>query len=125
MSSDLETNKRIATDFYDLIFNKGDFESARKYMGRYKQHNALVADGPEGLRVYVEYRKSVFPNARSEIKRVVAEGDYVVLHVHTRRTPKIQRASIEIFRLENGKIEEHWDVIQDVPEDWAHPNGMF
>jgi predicted SnoaL-like aldol condensation-catalyzing enzyme len=125
MSSNLETNKKIVTDFYDLIFNKGDFESARKYMGHYKQHNPIVADGPEGLRVYVEYRKSIFPNARSEIKKVIAEGDYVVLHVHTRRTPKIQRATMEIFRLENGRIEEHWDVIQEIPEGSDNPNGMF
>jgi predicted SnoaL-like aldol condensation-catalyzing enzyme len=125
MTSDPETNKKIAAEFFDLIFNKGDFESARKYMGLYKQHNPLVADGPEGLRVYVAYRKSIFPGSRSEIKRIIAEGDYVVLHVHTIRSPKVQRATIEIFRLENGKIEEHWDVGQEVPETLAHGNGMF
>jgi predicted SnoaL-like aldol condensation-catalyzing enzyme len=123
--SDLETNKKIAAEFFNLIFNKGDFESARKYMGRYKQHNPNVADGPEGLRVYVEYRKSIFPNSRSEIKRIIAEGDYVALHVHTIRSPKIQRATIEIFRIENGKIEEHWDVGQEITGDFAHRNGMF
>jgi predicted SnoaL-like aldol condensation-catalyzing enzyme len=123
--SDVETNKKSAAEFFDLVFNKKDFESARKYMGRYKQHNPNVADGPEGLRVYVDYRKSIFPNSRSEIKRIIGEGDYVVLHVHTIRSSKVQRASIEIFRFENGKIEEHWDVGQEIPDDFAHPNGMF
>ncbi|OPY79381.1 MAG: SnoaL-like polyketide cyclase [Syntrophorhabdus sp. PtaU1.Bin058] len=123
--SETETNKKIAAEFFDLIFNKKDFESARRYMGRYKQHNPNVADGPEGLRVYVEYRKSIFPDSRSEIKRIIGEGDYVVLHVHTKRTPKTERATIEIFRFENGKIEEHWDVAQEIPGDFAHSNGMF
>jgi predicted SnoaL-like aldol condensation-catalyzing enzyme len=126
MSSDLETNKRNVAEFYDLIINKKDFESARKFMGaRYKQHNPLVGDGPEGLKAFIRYLKANYPKAKSEIKKVIAEGDYVVLHVHSSRTPKVQRAIIEIFRLENGRIDEHWDVIQEIPETSANPNGMF
>ncbi len=126
MSSDLETNKRNVAEFYDLIINKKDFESARKFMGaRYKQHNPLVGDGPEGLKAFIQYLKANYPKAKSEIKKVIAEGDYVVLHVHSSRTPKVQRAIIEIFRLENGRIDEHWDVIQEIPETSANPNGMF
>ncbi len=126
MVSDLETNKKNVKKFYDLIVNKKDFESARKYMGnRYKQHNPNVADGPEGLRAHIENKITHFPDARSEIKRIIAEGDYVVLHVHSRPTPKRQRAIIEIFRLENGKIDEHWDVVQEIPETSLNQNGMF
>jgi predicted SnoaL-like aldol condensation-catalyzing enzyme len=127
MSSSLEANKKAVQEFYDLIINKKDFESARKYMGdRYKQHNPLVADGPEGLKAFIEFLKTNFPDARSEIKRVFAEGDYVILHVHSIRPPNMRgRAIIEIFRLENGKIDEHWDVIQEIPEESANPNGMF
>lgn len=126
MVSDLETNKRNVVEFYDLIINKKDFESARKYMGdHYKQHNPRVADGPDGLRTHVEDLKNNFPDVRSEIKRIIAEGDYVVLHVHSRRTPIRQLAIIEIFRLENGKIAEHWDVVQEIPESSLNSNGMF
>jgi predicted SnoaL-like aldol condensation-catalyzing enzyme len=126
MASLQETNKEIVKKFYDLIINKKDFEAARPYIGpRYKQHNPLVKDYPEGLREFIEFLKKNYPEARSEIKRVIAEDDYVVLHVHSIRSPKIQRAIIEIFRLENGKIDEHWDVIQEIPETSANPNGMF
>jgi predicted SnoaL-like aldol condensation-catalyzing enzyme len=126
MVSDLETNKKNVVDFYDLIINKKDFESARKYMGdHYKQHNPRVTDGPDGLRTHIENLKTNFPGLRSEIKKIIAEGDYVVLHVHSRRTPSRQLAIIEIFRLENGKIVEHWDVVQEIPETSLNSNGMF
>jgi len=126
MESMLETNKKIVVEFYDLLINKKDFESARKYMGDYyKQHNQKVADGPDGLRAHVENLKTNFPGVRSEIKKIIAEGDYVVLHVHSRRTPQRQLAIVEIFRLENGKIVEHWDVVQEIPETSANGNGMF
>jgi len=126
MASLQETNKEIVKKFYDLIINKKDFEAVRPYIGpRYKQHNPLVKDYPEGLREFIEFLKKNYPEARSEIKRVIAEDDYVVLHVHSIRSPKIQRAIIEVFRLENGKIDEHWDVIQEIPETSANPNGMF
>jgi predicted SnoaL-like aldol condensation-catalyzing enzyme len=93
---------------------------------RYKQHNPLVADGPEGLKAFCEFLKTNFPEAHSEIKQVFADGDYVILHVHSTRTPGTRgRAIIEIFRLEGGKIDEHWDTIQEIPETSANPNGMF
>ena len=126
MASDLESNKKNVLEFYDLIINKKDFESARKFMkDSYIQHNPRVADGPDGLKAHIEDLRINFPDVRSEIKKVIAEGDYVVLHVHSRRTPKRQLAIIEIFRLEDGKIVEHWDVVQEIPETSLNPNGMF
>jgi predicted SnoaL-like aldol condensation-catalyzing enzyme len=83
-------------------------------------------DGAEGLRGFIEFLKTRFPKQHGEIKRVVAEGDLVVLHVHSTRgddTPG--RAIVDIFRIENGKVVEHWDVIQDVPAQAANANGMF
>jgi len=127
MQPAVEANKKAVQEFYDLIINQKDFEAAKKYVGsRYKQHNPLVADRPEGLREFVEFLKTNHPEAKSEIRRTFAEGDYVILHVHSLRAPNTRgRAIVEIFRLENGKIEEHWDVIQEVPEISANPNGMF
>ena len=123
----LERNKQFVAEFYDIIINQKDYEKAKPYMGpRYKQHNPLVADRPEGLRDFIEFLKTNAPEAHSEIKASFAEGDYVILHVHSLRQPNTRgRAIIEIFRLENGLIDEHWDVIQEIPETSANPNGMF
>jgi predicted SnoaL-like aldol condensation-catalyzing enzyme len=126
MNTVLETNKKNVAEFYDLIINKKDFASARRFMGdRYKQHNPLVKDGPEGLKEFIKSLRTNYPEARSEIKRVFADGDYVILHVHSIRNAQLQRAIVEIFRLENGKIDEHWDVIQEIPATSANVNRMF
>jgi len=70
--------------------------------------------------------KEKFPNSHNEIKRVIAEGDLVVLHVHSVREPGQRgRAIVDIFKVENGKIVEHWDVVQDIPEKSANDNTMF
>ena len=125
--SQLELNKRIATEFYDAAINRKDFAAASQYLGNsYRQHNPTAADGAEGLRAFIDFLKTRFPNQRGEIKRVIAEGDLVVLHVHSTRgddTPG--RAIVDIFRVENGKVVEHWDVIQDIPAQSANTNGMF
>ena len=127
MQSSLEANKKIVREFYDFLINKKDFKSASKYIGnRYIQHNPFVAEGPEGLKAFVDFLKSDYPDARSEIKRIFADGDYVIIHVHSVRIPNTRgRAIFDLFRLENGKIIEHWDAIQDIPESSANPNGMF
>ena len=125
--SEAEDNKRIATEFYDAAINRKDFAAASQYLGSaYKQHNPTAADGADGLRAFIDFLKMRFPNQRGEIKRVIAEGDLVVLHVHSTRgddTPG--RAIVDIFRIENGKVVEHWDVIQDIPAQPANSNGMF
>jgi predicted SnoaL-like aldol condensation-catalyzing enzyme len=126
-ASPLEANTRIATEFYDAAINRKDFAAASQYLGSdYKQHNPTAADGAEGLRAFIDFLKMRFPNQRGEIKRVIAQGDLVVLHVHSTRgddTPG--RAIVDIFRIDNGKVVEHWDVIQDVPAQPANQNGMF
>ena len=107
--ADPEANKKIVVDFYEKALNQKDFEAASKYFGpRYIQHNPTAASGPEGLKALVTFLKEKFPNSHSEIKRVIAEGDYVVLHVHSVREPGQRgRAIVDIFRLEDGKIVEH------------------
>jgi len=127
MDGQIERNKQIVAEFYDLIINQKDYERAKRYMGpNYRQHNPLVKDHPEGLREFIEFLRNNAPQAHSEILRSFAEGDYVILHVHSLRQPNTRgRAIVEIFRLENGLIDEHWDVIQEIPETSANPNGMF
>ena len=127
MQPSLEANKKAAREFYDFIVNKKDFQSASKYIGsRYIQHNPLIEDGPEGLKKHIEFLKSNYPETTCEIKLVCAEGDYVFIYSHNIRVPNTRgRAIMDIFRLENGKFVEHWDVIQDIPERCANPNGML
>lgn len=123
----MEANKKAALEFYDLAVNKRDYEAASKYIGAdYKQHNPLVGDGKEGFKSFLAMLKRDFPDSRSEVKRVFADGDYVIIHVHSVRTPGTRgRAIFDCFRFENGKVVEHWDTIQDVPEKSANENGMF
>ena len=122
-----EINKRNVVEFYDLAINKKDFAAASKYLGpRYIQHNPTAPDGAEGLKGFIEFLRAKFPESRSEVKRAFVDGDYVILHVHSVREPGTRgRAIVDIFRLENGKVVEHWDVIQDIPEKAANANGMF
>jgi predicted SnoaL-like aldol condensation-catalyzing enzyme len=122
-----ERNKRIVVEFYEKAINQKDFEAASKYIGpRYTQHNPLAADGPAGLQAYLQYLRATYPNSHSEIKRVFADGDYVILHVHAVRVPGTRGSAIvDIFKLESGKVVEHWDVIQEIPEKAANANGMF
>jgi predicted SnoaL-like aldol condensation-catalyzing enzyme len=123
----MEKNKQTVRALYEAALNKKDFEEARKYLGsKYIQHNPVAADGPEGLKGFIAFLKEKFPNNRSEIKRIFADGDYVIVHVHAVREPGTRgNAIIDIFRLEDGKVVEHWDVIQPIPEKSANNNGMF
>lgn len=122
-----EANKKAVVEFYDRALNQKDFEAAAPYFGsRYVQHNPNAADGIEGFKAFLGFLREKFPQSRSEIKRVLADGDYVILHVHAVRTPGERGSAIvDVFKLENGKIVEHWDVVQPIPEKSANGNGMF
>jgi predicted SnoaL-like aldol condensation-catalyzing enzyme len=120
-------NKQIVSEFYEKGLNQKDADAGVSYLGaRYTQHNPTVADGPEGFRKFIAFLKEKFPQARGDIKRIFADGDYVILHQHAVREPGTRGvAVIDIYKLENGKIIEHWDVIQPVPETTASGNSMF
>jgi predicted SnoaL-like aldol condensation-catalyzing enzyme len=122
-----EINKQNVIEFYDKAINQKDFEAASRYLGsKYIQHNPTAADGAEGLKAFIQFLRDNYPNAHSEIKRIYVDGDYVVLHVHSVREPGTRgRAIFDLFKLENGKIIEHWDAVQDIPEKSANSNGMF
>ena len=123
-----DNNKKIVTSFYKLAFTDHKaVEAANRYIGdKYIQHNPRVPDGKQAfIDFFVPFFKQ-HPDQRGEIKQVIAEGDLVALHVHA-KTDKADRgrAIVDIFRVENGKIVEHWDVIQDIPEKSANQNTMF
>jgi len=122
-----EANKKAVLEFYDKALNQKDFAAAAKFLGpRYVQHNPNAADGIEGFQRFIGFRREKFPNARSEVKRAFADGDFVILHVYSIRAPGERGVAIvDIFRLENGKVVEHWDVVQPVPDTAANGNTMF
>jgi predicted SnoaL-like aldol condensation-catalyzing enzyme len=130
MTDTLERNRRNVIAFYERMFNDCQpAEAIERYAGaEYKQHNPHVADGKQAFIDYFERMAREYPGKKVHVKRSVAEGNLVVLHCHQVWPTDANKdwAGIDIFRLDDaGKILEHWDVLQVVPSESAHSNGMF
>jgi predicted SnoaL-like aldol condensation-catalyzing enzyme len=127
IADQLAHNKKLVLEFYHKLIGEKDFEAARPYMGSmYRQHAPYAADGHEGVAAWVRKFKESFPQHHYEVKKVIAEGDFVVLHLHGKSgLHPFGESVVDIFRIEHGKVVEHWDVIQPIPESADNANSMF
>jgi predicted SnoaL-like aldol condensation-catalyzing enzyme len=126
--ADLDRNKQTVIAFITRAFNdKQPADAVAQYVGsEYIQHDPQSPDGAEAFIQFVNGFAGQFPQLRIDIKRVIAEGDLVVAHLLITMAPENRgMAGVDIFRLQNGKIVEHWDVLQPVPEQAANNNTMF
>ena len=123
----LEKNKENAVAFYRMAYLGEPEKAVELYVGdQYIQHNPDVADGKEGFITYFKRMQDEYPEKSIEFLRVVAEGNMVALHTHQTWPGNDRYITMDFFRFDkNGKIEEHWDAIQQVPDQMAHDNGML
>ena len=123
-----ERNKNHVVGFLNTVFNDHDVDRGiREFMGEtYTQHNPAVGDGIEAFRAFFKPFFMERPGATFDIKRVFCEGDFVTVHAHWKENADDRGTAVmDIFRLQNGRVVEHWDVMQPIPEELAHDNTMF
>lgn len=124
---DLEKNKKNAIAFYRTSYEGNPGKAVKSYVGNeYIQHNPDVADGTKGFIDYFERMHTTYPEKSIEFVRCIAEGNLVALHTHQIWPGNDEYVTMDFFRFdENGKICEHWDAIQQIPEKAANPNTMY
>lgn len=121
-----ESIERLVLEFYELFVNQRDYDAAAAYLGDpYVQHRADIKSDPENLRAFNIGMREKFPLLHADVRRVFVDGEYVILHVHVVPKPgSLGSAHVDIFRVAGGKVVEHWDVDEPIPEQRAHDNPV-
>lgn len=124
---DLETNKKNAIAFYKTAFLGNPEEAVKKYVGdKYIQHNPLVGNGKQAFIDYFDRMQREYPEKHIEFVRAVAENELVALHTHQVWPENDEYVTMDFFRFdEKGKIVEHWDAVQSIPEETENGNTMY
>lgn len=121
-----ETNKERAMAFYRAAFEGRAREAVEQYVGdRYIQHNPWVGDGPEAFVEYFDRMQREYPDKSIEFVRAVEEGDFVAVHTHQVWPGGSEFVTMDFFRFDNGRIVEHWDAVQEIPDESANDNTMY
>jgi predicted SnoaL-like aldol condensation-catalyzing enzyme len=122
-----EANRRLVANMYERVLKPLDASRVDEFFARdYVQHNPLAATGAQGLKDFLDWARARAPAAEHRVKRLFVDGDYVIAHVHVIINPgDLGNAVVDIFRVAQGRIAEHWDVAQEVPAKSANSNGMF
>lgn len=124
---DIQKNKENAIAFYKMAYEGNPTKAVELYVGeQYIQHNPMVVDGPQAFIDYFNRMQKEYPVKSMDFVRSVAEGDLVALHTHQIWPDNDQYVTMDFFRFNaDGKIVEHWDSIQQIPEKSAHNNTMY
>ena len=122
-----EANLKLVLEMFEHVLNPMDSAAVDRFISLdYIQHNQMVEPGVASLKAFLDAIRSETPKAVHEVKRAFVDGDHVTVHYHVRRWPgDTGWAVIDIFRVEDGLIAEHWDVMQAVTEDGPNPNSPF
>lgn len=122
-----EANKSNAIAFYRMAYEGDPRRAIAEYVGsEYIQHNPDVGDGTEGFIKYFERMQAEYPDKSIEFVRCIAENDLVALHTRQIWPGGDEYVTMDFFRFdEQGKICEHWDAIQPIPDTSANPNPMY
>ncbi len=127
MKHNLEQNKKNAIAFYQIAYEGNPAKAVELYVGsEYIQHNPLVGEGPKPFIEYFEKMATEYADKSIEFVRIIAEGDLVALHTHQVWPGNDEYVTMDFFRFdENGKIVEHWDSMQAVPDESKNGNSMY
>lgn len=127
MDQNLQNNKKNAIEFYKMAYEGNPSEAVKKYVGdEYIQHNPLVGNGKKPFIDYFEKMAKEYPDKSINFVRTVAEGNLVALHTHQKWPGDEEYVTMDFFRFDdNGKIVEHWDSMQQIPDESANGNSMY
>lgn len=122
-----ERNRRLVMDVYEHVLKPLDASRVDEFFRPdYIQHNPMARTGADGLKEFLAWARSVAPSAEHHVKRLFVDGEFVIAHVHVIIQPgELGSAVVDIFRIDDGLVAEHWDVAQQIPRHMQNGNGMF